>query len=220
MILDINRFLRPLKDNDRIIRIYGNDNKVKYSINSFSVSRSFIDNDSVCIVKNSGKKIYLDFKSTNDAIIALNELQLRFDTIKNREPVNVTPETEQYVEHVTGGILDYADIYEDLKNNVSATYSFEPDSINARIISLLEALVADYNNRPSLRIYNETPIGEIDGVNKDYELSETPLMGTLQVYLNGLLQTEGLDYTLNDKTISFTLEPLSGWIIKCSYDKN
>lgn len=51
----------------------------------------------------------------------------------------------------------------------------------------------------------ETPGRSIDGTNAAFTLAQTPLPATsLQLYLNGLEQTPGVDFTLSSKTITFT----------------
>lgn len=51
----------------------------------------------------------------------------------------------------------------------------------------------------------ETPTGAIDGVNDTFTLANTPVTGTVRVYLNGQRQTEGAgeDYTVSGSTITF-----------------
>ncbi len=56
--------------------------------------------------------------------------------------------------------------------------------------------------------------GTIDGSNVDFELDNIPIAASLQVYLNGMLQKQGEDYTITDnvttgenKTITFTEAP-------------
>jgi len=70
-------------------------------------------------------------------------------------------------------------------------------------------------------IANEPPDGDIDGENPDFDLAQAPQSGTLQVYLNGLLQKPGggLDYTLDTLTITFVVAPEVGDIILCNYVK-
>ena len=63
--------------------------------------------------------------------------------------------------------------------------------------------------------HNETPTGTINGINKDFTIEETPKTGSLQVFLNGALQTGGgEDYTLTGKTITFVNAPLSNSILR------
>jgi hypothetical protein len=66
----------------------------------------------------------------------------------------------------------------------------------------------------------EMPTGAINGLNTVFTLSQTPSPTTsLAVYLNGLLLTNGVDYTLSGAVITFTtgLPPQSSDILSCSY---
>lgn len=59
--------------------------------------------------------------------------------------------------------------------------------------------------------YSETPSGLINSANTIYNLAFTPSPpNSLQLYLNGLLQRSGTDYTLSVQTITFTVAPLTG----------
>jgi len=70
-------------------------------------------------------------------------------------------------------------------------------------------------------IANEVPTGAISGSNPDFVLAFTPKAGTLQVYLNGLLQEpeSGNDYVLSGKIITFAVDPEVGDIILANYVK-
>lgn len=50
----------------------------------------------------------------------------------------------------------------------------------------------------------ETPAGTIDGVNRVFNVVHLPITGSLQLFRNGLLQAEGLDFSLSDQTVTFT----------------
>jgi hypothetical protein len=63
----------------------------------------------------------------------------------------------------------------------------------------------------------EAPAGDIDGENKDFELSETPDGNALQVRLNGLVQELDHDYTIEGQTITFFEAPISGDRIMAEY---
>lgn len=58
-------------------------------------------------------------------------------------------------------------------------------------------------------IFHEIPTGSINSTNTDYTLANTPLVGTVQIFLNGLLQApgSGLDYTISGTGITFTKAP-------------
>lgn len=70
---------------------------------------------------------------------------------------------------------------------------------------------------PESLVINETPDGDVDGVNDEFTLDATPRAGTLGVWLNGLLQNPATDYTLAGDTITFTDPPLPGDKIRACY---
>jgi hypothetical protein len=65
----------------------------------------------------------------------------------------------------------------------------------------------------------ETPSGSVNGSNTAYTLANTPVSGTVMVFLNGLLQDEGGsdDYTISTNTITFNTAPISGDKIRVTY---
>jgi hypothetical protein len=57
----------------------------------------------------------------------------------------------------------------------------------------------------------EVPSGTINGANTAFTLLRAPNPSTsLELFLNGVLQTQGVDYTLSTNTINFTTAPASG----------
>lgn len=58
-------------------------------------------------------------------------------------------------------------------------------------------------------ICNEIPSGLINSSNVTYTIANTPVAGTVTVYLNGLFQAPGtgLDYTISGTTITFAKAP-------------
>lgn len=68
-------------------------------------------------------------------------------------------------------------------------------------------------------IIRETPTGTINGVNATFNLANTPIAGTEQVYLNGVLQEPGAseDYTISGATITYNTAPVSGDRVRVSY---
>ena len=57
-------------------------------------------------------------------------------------------------------------------------------------------------------VFNETPGGSINGSNTDFTLANSPEDGTVMLFVNGQLQASGsgLDYTLSNKTLTFSGE--------------
>jgi hypothetical protein len=68
-----------------------------------------------------------------------------------------------------------------------------------------------------ISIDKEIPIGVINNINKNFNLSFTPVLKSEHVYLNGLLQDVDEDYTITGSTITFIDAPLVGMKIRCSY---
>ena len=68
-------------------------------------------------------------------------------------------------------------------------------------------------------IANEIPSGAVNSINTDFSLANTPISGTVEVHLNGLLQTPGTgkDYTISGTDISFTKAPRTNSEILVSY---
>jgi len=68
-------------------------------------------------------------------------------------------------------------------------------------------------------ITRETPSGSINGSNTTFTLANTPVSGSEQVYLNGILQEPGAgnDYTISGGTITYLTAPISGDRLRVSY---
>jgi len=65
----------------------------------------------------------------------------------------------------------------------------------------------------------EVPTGVIDGVNDTYTLSQTPTgAASVKIYLDGLFQRQGTDYTIAGSTITMTTAPASGQTLDANYD--
>jgi len=64
-------------------------------------------------------------------------------------------------------------------------------------------------------VYSETPAGTIDGSNKVFTLSNIPISGSLQLFLNGMYMTgSGEDYHLSSLTITFINAPVPGSVLR------
>lgn len=70
-------------------------------------------------------------------------------------------------------------------------------------------------------VTRETPSGTVDGSNAVFTLAFTPVLGTEEVFLNGLLQDQGAgeDYTISGATITFASAPATGSKIRVNYEK-
>lgn len=68
-----------------------------------------------------------------------------------------------------------------------------------------------------IHIDKEIPTGLIDDNNTIFELSYEPILNSEHIYLNGLLQENGEDYIIQEKSIVFSDSPMFGMRIRCSY---
>lgn len=87
-------------------------------------------------------------------------------------------------------------------------------AVDARITTALAAAEKTFYIR-------ETPSGTVNGTNAVFTLANTPVSGSEQVFLNGLLQEPGSgnDYQISGGTITFNAAPPSGARIRVSYIK-
>lgn len=65
----------------------------------------------------------------------------------------------------------------------------------------------------------EVPSGLINGSNTVFTLANTPVVGSEEVFLNGILQNVGVgnDYTISGATITFTNAPATGSVLLVTY---
>ncbi|SPF55310.1 hypothetical protein SBF1_8130002 [Candidatus Desulfosporosinus infrequens] len=59
----------------------------------------------------------------------------------------------------------------------------------------------------SNRVYSAAYTGTIDNTNSTYRLTQLFKSNTIEVFLNGLLQTQGIDYTVTGNSVIFTNPP-------------
>lgn len=86
----------------------------------------------------------------------------------------------------------------------------EVASLNSMISGSSEAVFVDA----------ETPSGTVNGTNTAFNLANTPSpAASLEIYRNGLVQTNGVDYTLSGMTITFQSGsiPLTGDLLQAYY---
>jgi len=63
----------------------------------------------------------------------------------------------------------------------------------------------------------EKPSGNINGINKIFTLKLPPVEESEHIYLNGVLQENGGDYTISDATITFVEAPSPSMKLRCTY---
>ncbi len=100
MSYSLNRFLRPLKNTDKTIRIFDDRNYPVHTINPFSVIRIYVNNSNLNISLSGNRTIVLDFQSFEETKEALSKLQSFIDQLKQTAPTVVDKETEKYIEKI------------------------------------------------------------------------------------------------------------------------
>lgn len=70
-------------------------------------------------------------------------------------------------------------------------------------------------------VFNETPTGAVNGVNTTYTLANTPVAGTVMVFINGQLQEAGAgnDYTITGTGITMLYTLIASDKIRTFYQK-
>jgi hypothetical protein len=61
-------------------------------------------------------------------------------------------------------------------------------------------------------------VGTGDDVETEFTLDNTPLAGTLKLYVDNVLQVEGTDFTISSAVVTFTAYIPNGDIVTASYD--
>jgi hypothetical protein len=78
-----------------------------------------------------------------------------------------------------------------------------------------------YVDNTPVKIFKDKEIlsGSINGINKVFTLQYSPVEGSEHIYLNGLLQENGIDgdYQISDSTITFKEAPPTDIKLRCTY---
>lgn len=100
MSYSYDKFLRPLTESDKSIKILDNSNIVKYTIDPFAIVNVLISNNIIKMNLKSQKVILIDFNSKNEALVALPRLQEQINYLTNKVPTQVDKEVVKYVQSV------------------------------------------------------------------------------------------------------------------------
>jgi len=75
-----------------------------------------------------------------------------------------------------------------------------------------------YGSSGGLFVDDETPSGTINGSNTVFTLANVPNpASSVEVFLDGMMQRAGVDYSLSSATVTFTSAPISGAILRAYY---
>ena len=66
-------------------------------------------------------------------------------------------------------------------------------------------------------VNDETPSGVVNGANVTFTLTNTPLAGSLLLFVDGVRQTAIVDYTITGAAITMTVAPVTGSTVRATY---
>jgi hypothetical protein len=128
-----------------------------------------------------------------------NEFKLKYDPIKNSESVYLNGMLQK-----NGEEYDYVIIG-------NSIYFSEPPFSGSLIL-------CTYFIKYLVFVKNEIPTGKTDGENSEFFILSTPYKNNEKIFLNGLLQKSGLDYTIMNNCIIFNESPMENSAIICFYE--
>lgn len=101
-------------------------------------------------------------------------------------------------------------------SNVATGVAMSGDATmsNTGVVTLASTVL-----KQSSYVNNEVPTGSVNGVNVTFTLANTPVTGSVQVFLNGVRQKVTTDYTVATATITFVSAPSTGDDVTVVYFK-
>lgn len=153
--------------------------------------------------------------NTLDVVAADTSITVNADNLAvNKADASLEVSSGLRVVHGTGGQVYIANSSGVL---TPVTLSGDIASVsNTGVVALATTVV---NNADV--VTRETPSGSVNGANTAFTLAFTPVVGTEQVFLNGILQEPGAgnDYTISGATITYLAAPLTGDRVRVNYIK-
>jgi ABC-type nitrate/sulfonate/bicarbonate transport system permease component len=103
---------------------------------------------------------------------------------------------------------------------ILACYTLDPNVFTINTTTTPPTITAIINGTGNFSD-SEVPSGTINGINATFTLMNTPINGSLHVFLDGLRMRPGADYTITGSTIQFTSTiPQNGGTLLVDYMYN
>jgi hypothetical protein len=99
MSYSYDKFLRPITESDKSIKILDDTNDIKYTIDPFVITNVAAINNILRISLRSLKVILLNFSTKNEAKIALTRLQQQIDTLTTKVPILIDKDIQNYIQY-------------------------------------------------------------------------------------------------------------------------
>ena len=155
-------------------------------------------------------------------MVVVNSVSLDYFELNSIQYARIYQPLTQGLENI--GIYSIFDTRLQLNNSVKydeylidgVTYANQEDTV----VALLGVIYSKDSGGGGVSnsIYNETPSGAVNGVNKDFTLLNTPIVGSVRVFLNGVRQVLGVHYTILSKVITFVEAPFVGDNVRVDYE--
>lgn len=174
----------------------GTTNKLPKWSGSTSLTDSLLS-ESGSIVTSTGDLNVTGIYRVGGTQIALSNLSDGATALRTNVSKNVTTGTTLTID--SGATL-----------NVAGTFQLAGTSVTATAAEL---------NAVGVIVVRETPSGTLNGSNVTFTLASTPIAGSEEVFLNGLLQEPGAgnDYTISGAVITYLAAPLAADRLRVSY---
>jgi hypothetical protein len=184
MSYSYDKFLRPITESDKSIKILDNTNDIKYTIDPFVITNVAAINNILRISLRSLKVILLNFSTKNEAKIALTRLQQQIDTLTTKVPILIDKDIKNYIQNQidkigiivgpTGpqGATGSADRYA-----ATSSTTFETPVVG-EVIDLVTQTDLAYSTAQNVVIYSDLP----NLYNSDYETDGSYFIGQIDYY--------------------------------------
>lgn len=146
--------------------------------------------------------------------------QIEIEDLDEREIVFGNWEKNIFVKSYTGNssgeLVEFAHLNDDETSDSNVWSSYKTQHVIDNTLSTGIAILTDNHillgdgaNTPQMRRYvvRDQPLEVPDDIIFEFNTNYTPITGTEQVFKNGLLQTEGDDYTISGTLITFVIPP-------------
>jgi hypothetical protein len=186
-----DKFLKPLRENDKILRIFDNSNTIKYNINPFSVQRLFVVDLNLNISLTGNRNIILDFNNSSDAKESLVKLQNYIDILRNR----ATPVVEKEIDEFVSQSIESAPFLSSINGSTASgqTFSISGDSnISGQITT------SNGTHQIALQLTGIIPVERGGLGNQTFAQNELLIAGTNSIQSSGYRIDDGGE---NDKTL-------------------
>jgi len=119
-------FVNPVTPEDNTIQIKDRFGRIRYSIAPIQVTAVFVSGNLIKIKKKGTNDIILlDFRSNDEAKVALTELQIQIDAGRSNPPLKVDPALTAYIDSKVSFI--YHQIYATTSWGVSHSLGYRPN---------------------------------------------------------------------------------------------